>query len=162
MCGIVNIFKISKLNDSCFGSFGVDTIIRNISVKLSPSRRIWEFAYRRWKPAVMTGGNNYKSYLTTATLCSFKRRYIRKDGAVLSSYTKVEAGYKPSQTTETLIGYTACWRLGYFVGTSNDEPKLTSNPLLNKTSCSASKITSELLLIRTSPCGFDVVTLFPT
>jgi hypothetical protein len=29
-------------------------------------------------------------------------------GDFLSSYTKVEAGYNPLHTTETLIGYTAC------------------------------------------------------
>jgi len=27
---------------------------------------------------------------------------------------KVEAGYNPSHTTETLIGYTACWRFVIF------------------------------------------------
>jgi len=26
---------------------------------------------------------------------------------------KVEAGYKPSHTTETLIGYIVCWQLGF-------------------------------------------------
>jgi hypothetical protein len=26
----------------------------------------------------------------------------------ISTVTKIKAGYKPSQTTETLIGYTAC------------------------------------------------------
>jgi hypothetical protein len=28
---------------------------------------------------------------------------------------EVEAGYNPSHTTETLIGYTACWLLVLFV-----------------------------------------------
>jgi len=27
----------------------------------------------------------------------------------------VEAGYNPSHTTETLIGYTACWQLGIYI-----------------------------------------------
>jgi len=27
---------------------------------------------------------------------------------------KVEAGYKPSRTTETLIGYIVCWRYVHF------------------------------------------------
>ncbi len=26
---------------------------------------------------------------------------------------KVEAGYNPSHTTETLIGYIVCWQLGF-------------------------------------------------
>ena len=28
---------------------------------------------------------------------------------------KVAAGYKPLQTTETLIGYIVCWQLGFII-----------------------------------------------
>lgn len=28
---------------------------------------------------------------------------------------KVEAGYNPSQNSETLIGYTACYAVGFFI-----------------------------------------------
>jgi len=28
------------------------------NANIPPSRRIWEFAHRRWKPTVMTEGNN--------------------------------------------------------------------------------------------------------
>jgi len=62
-------------------------------------------------------------YVANCQLCRFLNLPLTvecmcRKGLRVISYQdtrKVEAGYKLSQTTETLIGYTACYRLVFFV-----------------------------------------------